>query len=233
MGPPSTRSPGLPNRVEKIERPGRSLSLRVLEASPQTVKLVKRIEDATINCKISTGPRESWNINTSVKSFDKMLSLFAQYSKLNLDLHLETSKIKSSTWIIENVGEILGEALKILAQERSKTTGIRKLGHSQGLYGEAFAEVRTLLMGKAGCWITRGPNAKFFGRVGEVSEEALKSFFVEFAQAINGTLHIDLIRGEDPYHLWFAAFIAFGEALANAFTEDEWYKQQGIAESIA
>ncbi|MEM1584460.1 MAG: hypothetical protein QXF28_05295 [Nitrososphaerota archaeon] len=229
----SSHSTNTSTEIEKVERPRRRSFFKVLEASPQAVKIVKGVEDATVNCRITMGSKESWNINTSVRSFDEMLRLLAQYSKLNIDLRLETNTVKSSTWIIGNIGKVLGEALRILTQEKSKTTGIRKLGYSQGLYGEAFAEVRILLTGKAGCWITRGPNVKFFGRVGEISEEALKSFFVEFAQAIGGTLHVDLIRGEDPYNLWYATFIAFGEALANAFTEDEWYKQQSIVEPTA
>ena len=103
---------------------------------------------------------------------------------------------------------------------------MKAFGYSQGLYEEAFTEIRILLTGKGGCWITRGANVKSFGRVGEISEEALKLFFTEFAQAIKGTLHIDLIRDETPYSLWYATFIAFGEALRQAFTEDEWNRNK-------
>lgn len=229
----SRSSTGVSSAAERVERTRRRPLTRVVEASSKAVKIVKIVEDATITCRVSMGSREDWKINTSVKSFDQMLYLLAQYSKSNLNIHLETKTIKSSTWIIENLGKILGEVFNILAKEKSKTTGIKKLGYGQGLYGEALSEVRIFLDGKVGCWITRGPNVKFFGRVGEISEEAIKSFFVEFAQEIKGTLHVDLVRGEDPHSLWYATFIAFGEALRRAFTEDEWYKSQAIAESVA
>lgn len=223
----------VPTEARKSGVVGKKYVSKVDEVGPQTVKMLRIVDDATMRCRVFMGPRENWEISTGIKSFDRMLELFAQYSKLNLDLHVESKTAKPNTWVVENVGRTLGEALNILAGERSKAVGIKGLGYSQGLYGEAFTEVRILLRGKIGCWMTRGPNVKFFGRIGEVSEEAMKSFFTEFAQAANGTLHVDLIRGEDPHSLWCAAFIAFGEALGKALTEDEWYKQRAVAEPIA
>lgn len=217
----------------KAKRVTGKSTIKVLETNTQAAAVVKTIEDLTIKCRISMGPREDWEINTGIRSFDKMLHIFAQYSKLNLSVIVEAKSLKPTTWIIENIGRALGEVLNIIVRERSKTVGMKALGYSQGLYEEAFVEIRILLAGKGGCWITRGPNVKFFGRVGEVSEEAVRSFFTEFAQAINGTLHIDLIRGEAPHTLWYAAFIAFGEALRQALTEDEWNKKQTTVEPIA
>lgn|GEM_PF-1205524 len=211
---------------------GKSI-IKVVEANTRAAAVVKIIEDLTIKCRISMGPREDWEINTGIRSFDRMLHMFTQYSKLNLSIIVEAKSLKPTTWFIGNIGRALGEVFDILARERSKTVGMKTLGYSQGLYEEAFVEIRILLAGKGGCWITRGANVKPFGRIGEVSEEAIKSFFTEFAQAIKGTLHIDLIRGEAPHTLWYATFIAFGEALRQAFTEDEWNKKQTTVEPIA
>jgi len=199
--------------------------IKVIEANTQVAEVVKTIEGLTIKCRISMGPREDWKINTGIRSFDKMLHMFAQYSRLNLNINVEAKSLKSTCWLIGNIGKTLGEVLNIMARERSKTVGMKAFGYSQGLYEEAFAEIRILLTGNGGCWITRGQSVKAFGRIGEVPEEALKLFFTEFAQAIKGTLHIDLIRGESPYTLWYAVLIAFGEALRQAFTEDEWNKK--------
>ena len=207
--------------------------MKVVEANTQAVEVVKTVEDLNIKCRISMGPRVDWKINTGIKSFDKMLNMFAQYSKLNLNIDVGNKSLKPTTWLVGNIGRTLGEVLAILARERNKTMGMKAFGYSQGLYEEAFTEIRILLTGKGGCWITRGVNVKFFGRIGEISEEAVKLFFTEFAQAIKGTLHIDLIRGEAPYSLWYATFIAFGDALRQAFTEDEWNKKQTIVEPIA
>ena len=207
--------------------------MKVVEANTRAVEVVRTIEDLTIKCRISVGSREDWKINTGIKSFDKILHIFAQYSKLNLNINVEAKSLKPTTWLIGNIGRTLGEVLNIMARERSKTVGMKAFGYSQGLCEEAFVEVRILLAGRGGCWITKGPNLKSFGRIGEVSEEAVKLFFTEFAQAIKGTLHIDLIRGESPYTLWYAAFMAFGEALRQAFTEDEWNKKQTTVEPIA
>ncbi len=227
----SSSSTGISDAVRRVQIARRKPVLKVIEANDESVRISKNVEDLVINLRITLGRKQDWNINTRITLLDKLLHVFAQYSKFNIYLQVEAEVMKPVNQIVENVGRALGEALSILARERSKTTGVKALGYSQGLYEEAFAEVRILISDKVGCWITRGANVKFFGRIGDLSEEAMKSLFVEFAQGINGTLHIDLLRGEDPYNLWHAVFIAFGEALRQAFTEDEWNKQKTIAQT--
>ncbi|MGO9645870.1 MAG: imidazoleglycerol-phosphate dehydratase, partial [Candidatus Bathyarchaeia archaeon] len=58
--------------------------------------------------------------------------------------------------------------------------------------------------------------------------EFLESFFQGFAQGMKLTIQLDLMRADDPHHLWEACFRAFGCALEESLRLDEW-KQGGIA----
>jgi imidazoleglycerol phosphate dehydratase HisB len=41
---------------------------------------------------------------------------------------------------------------------------------------------------------------------------------------MRATIHIELLRGNDPHHLWESVFRSFGESLRQALTKNEWRK---------
>ena len=52
----------------------------------------------------------------------------------------------------------------------------------------------------------------------------LVTFFEGFVQGAKCTLHIDLLKGYNPHHIWESIFRSFGEALKITFSECAWRK---------
>jgi len=106
--------------------------------------------------------------------------------------------------------------------ERVKEYGIRGFGFGRCILDEAYSEARISFEGRSGCWIMRSPEIIRFTYVEDLQEEFMNSFFEGFSQGMRITIHLDLLRGSDPHHLWESAFRAFGESLKQVFIKDEW-----------
>jgi imidazoleglycerol-phosphate dehydratase len=52
----------------------------------------------------------------------------------------------------------------------------------------------------------------------------LQAFLAGVAHGARATLHIDLLKGEDPHHYWESIFRALGEAIRICFSPCPWRK---------
>ena len=201
------------------------LGLFVKSATQEGTEVVRRTKETEVICKVKAGERGEWKIDTGVHFLDHMIETLAYYVEFNIDLKVKTSKSILIHTIVEDSGITLGRAfLEILKKRMGR--GVRGFGFAQCVLDEAFVQARVSYEGRAGCYITRG--TRRFTMVEDVKEEFMESFFQGFAQGMRLTVHLDLMRAEDPHHLWEAAFRAFGEALRQALQWDEWRKG-GIA----
>ena len=209
------------------------LGVKVVRSGVDKAEVLRRTRETEIRCRIDAEPRRSWRICTGINFLDHMLEILAFYSGFNLDVEVKASRKLLHT-IIEDVGITLGKAFHVLASERVKAYGIKGFGFSQGILDEAFSDARISFEGRVGCYIDRDQRIRSFELVEDVDEKFLESFFQGFSQGMRATIHVDLRRGDDPHHLWESAFRAFGGALREALSRDEWKKGSiaGIKETI-
>ncbi|MEN2975206.1 MAG: hypothetical protein ABDH32_06495 [Candidatus Caldarchaeales archaeon] len=215
-----------PKDFESSEK--EELGFKIIKVDKDLVELERRTKETLIKVKIDSGARRSWKIDTNLHFLNHMIEMLAYYSELNIDLQVEPLKYNLTHTLIEDSGITLGRALYFMATERAKEYGINGFGHSQGALDEAFSEVRLFFEGRAGCWITRSSDARWFGQVEDIQEEFMTSFFEGFAQGMRATIHLDLKRASDPHHLWESAFRAFGDAIRQALARNDW-RRGGIA----
>lgn len=182
------------------------LGVRVLSAGRDCVEWERRTTETYIKCKIESGLRREWRINTGI------------------NLEVESSRYKLLHTINEDSGITLGKAFYLLALERIKEYGIRGFGFGRCILDEAYSEARISFEGRVGCRIMRNLESEKFMFVEDIHEESIKEFFEGFTQGMRVTIHIELLRGKDTHHLWESVFRSLGESFRQALTKNEWRK---------
>jgi len=188
---------------------------------PITVK--RTTSESVITVSISRGERDKdykKKIDTSLQFFNHMLETIAWRGCVNVEAKAELEDFKLTHVICEDVGLALGEAFLEMFQ-REIEGGINGSGWSIACIDEALARVvmsfeeRSLLV--ADEKLVRGAEL-----VEDMQQADLGAFLEGFVQGAKATLHVDLIRGANPHHVWESVFRAFGEALRMAFSPCEW-----------
>jgi imidazoleglycerol-phosphate dehydratase len=179
------------------------LGVRVLSAGRDCVEWERRTTETYIKCKIESGLRREWRINTGI------------------NLEVESSRYKLLHTINEDSGITLGKAFYLLAL---KEYGIRGFGFGRCILDEAYSEARISFEGRVGCRIMRNLESEKFMFVEDIHEESIKEFFEGFTQGMRVTIHIELLRGKDTHHLWESVFRSLGESFRQALTKNEWRK---------
>ncbi|HXY83296.1 MAG TPA: hypothetical protein VEH56_06200 [Candidatus Saccharimonadales bacterium] len=209
-----------------MSRKENNLGIHIKKLGLNEVEVVRRTAETEIACKISSGKRRKWNLDTGLHFFNHMIEELAYFSRFNIDITVKSPHFLLTHTALEDTGITMGRAFYELATLRGKQTGIRGFGSGIGILDESFVFARISLEGRAGSFFSR--HARRFGIVEDVQEEFLESFFQGFAQGMRLTIQIDLMKAEDPHHLWESCFRAFGCALGESLQIDEW-KQGGIA----
>ena len=209
-----------------MNQKGDTFGIRVKKLDVNEVEVVRRTAETEITCRISSGKKQKWNLDTGPHFFNHMIEELAYFSKFNIDATVKSPHFLLTHTVLEDTGITLGRAFYELAMARGKRNGIRSFGSGTGILDEAYAYARISLEGRAGTYLSR--HTRRFGVVEDVQEEFLESFFQGFAQGMKLTIQLDLMRADDPHHLWEACFRAFGCALEEALRLDEW-KHGGIA----
>lgn len=201
-------------------------NLKILRREVSLISLLFERESYTIECEVERGPKKPVHIDTKISFLDKLLSTFAHYARLNLIFKIEfKQKNRSMKNIFEDVGWVLGKAISMLGENIKKMNGIKGYGAGHGIIEESFTSVGIVINNKPKLIFYRDPRVKIFGKIGDISEENLKSFCNEFVKGLGATLHIDMMKGEDGYNSWSSVFMALGDAINQTLVKDEWQKE--------
>lgn len=198
------------------------LGFKLLRADKDVVELERVTTETIVKCRVESGPRRECRIDTGLNFVNHMVEMLAYYSELNIDLEVEARRYKLVHTLVEDAGITLGRAFHMLSMERVKEYGIKGFGFSKCVLDESCSEAQISFEGRVGCWIHENSGIRRFTSVEDIQEEFIKSFFEGFSQGMRATIHVELVRGSDPHHLWEAAFRAFGESLRQALSRDEW-----------
>jgi imidazoleglycerol-phosphate dehydratase len=153
-------------------------------------------------------------VATGLPFFDHMLDAFARHGHFGLVLAAEGDLGVDAHHTIEDVGLVLGRALKeALAEKR----GVHRFGAACVPMDEALARAVVDLSGRP-CLAYRvtPPNSVCGGFDARLFHE----FFQAVANAGGVTLHLDLLAGAEVHHAFEAIFKAFGRALDQATAVD-------------
>lgn len=201
------------------------------EIKPVTIQ--RKSRESTITTTIAGGPLDpdlKSNLNTSIHFLNHMIEQWAWRSCLNLGVQVEMREFVLHHVIAEDAGQCFGQALLSVAEQLMQSQGINASGSAEGFIDEGIARARIAFEYRSGFYFDRG-DVHLHERVEDMLAMDLWNFLGGVAQGARCTIHIDLLRAEDPHHLWESVFRAFGEATRVALSPCLWRKGQtpGVA----
>lgn len=168
--------------------------------------------DITLSLVID-GHGES-EIDTGIGFFDHMLTSFAKHGLFDLQLQVQGDLIVDCHHTIEDVGIVLGEAIKTAIGDKK---AIRRYGDIILPMDEALVLCAIDLSGR--------PYLVFDGTfhadsVGYFDTQMVKEFFYAVSYSAGMNLHIRQMSGENDHHIIEGMFKAFAKALDEATQKD-------------
>ena len=160
------------------------------------------------------------NVSTGIGFFDHMLTAFAFYGGLGLELTVKGDLEVDGHHTVEDVGICLGQAF---AQALGDKRGITRYGQFLLPMDETLVLIACDLSGRDYLgWSVDLPAAK----VGDFDTELGKEFFLAFVRACPMSLHIRKMAGENTHHILEAVFKGAGRALKMAVALDEKHRDE-------
>ncbi len=177
-------------------------------------EIKRKTKETDIKAKLNLYGNGKSQIETKIGFFDHMLESFSKHSLVDLELVCEGDIHVDSHHSVEDVGIVIGEALK---KEIFPIENIERFGEATVVMDEASVNTALDLSNRPFLLF----DVELDGKVGEFDTELVEEFFR--AICFNGgiTAHIVLKRGKNRHHIIEAAFKSFAVALRRATAKNE------------
>ena len=181
----------------------------------QRITVVERkTKETDIKCELNLDGSGIAEIATGIGFFAHMLTSFARHGFFDLRLVAEGDLYVDSHHTIEDVGIVLGQAIKKALGEKN---GIKRYGSFTLPMDE------TLIL----CALDLSSRPYFcfdveftVDKVGYFDTEMVKEFFYAISYSAGMNLHIRQLAGSNNHHIIEACFKAFAKALDEAVSFD-------------
>ena len=174
---------------------------------PRIATVTRNTKETEISVTLNLDGSGKCSINTGIGFFDHMLNGFARHGLFDLDLVCKGDLEVDSHHTIEDVGIVLGEAIKQAVGEKK---AIKRYGSMILPMDESLVLCAVDLSGRPylcfDCEYT-------VPKIGEMDTEMFHEFFYAISYAAGMNLHIKKISGENNHHIAEASFKAFAKAL--------------------
>jgi imidazoleglycerol-phosphate dehydratase len=154
-------------------------------------------------------------IGTGVGFFDHMLEAFARHGLFDLTVRARGDLQVDGHHTVEDVGIALGQAV---AQALGDRAGIRRYAEAYCPLDEALVRAVVDVSGRP--YIAYQVDIPKWQMLGDYDVFLTPEFFRALVLNADLTVHLDLIRGENPHHIVEATFKAFARALDGATALD-------------
>jgi len=152
---------------------------------------------------------------TGVGFFDHLLDAVARHAGLDLDVGVNGDLETGPHHTVEDTGIALGHAQ---AQARGDPAGIRRYADALVPLDEALVRAVVDVSGRP--YLSYAIDIPKWQMLGDYDVFLTPEFFRAVVLNAGLTVHMDLIRGDNPHHIVEAAFKAFARALDGATTID-------------
>lgn len=153
------------------------------------------------------------DIDTSVKFFDHMMTLFAAHGRFDLTLKAEGDGVDTHH-VIEDIGILLGQAFNEALGDKA---GITRYAAQFLPMDESLCRICIDISGRPYLHWDVSLTREF---IGDFETEMLHEFFTAFAMNSRMTVHVSSLYGENNHHIVEGIFKGFGRALKKAVAID-------------
>ena len=176
----------------------------------RSATITRKTKETDISLRLVIDGTGKTNINTGIGFFDHMLNSFAKHGLFDLDLSVKGDLIVDCHHTIEDVGIVLGEAIK------------GAIGNKQSIkrYGDIILPMDESLI-LCAVDLSGRPYLVFEGsfsceRVGYFDTQMVQEFFYAVSYSAGMNLHIKMLSSGNNHHMIEAIFKAFAKALDQA-----------------
>jgi imidazoleglycerol-phosphate dehydratase len=150
-------------------------------------------------------------IRTGIGFFDHMLEALARHGLLDLEIDCAGDLQVDGHHTVEDVGIVLGQAIARALGDRA---GIRRYADALVPLDEALVRAVVDVSGRP--YLAYHVDIAKWQMLGDYDVLLTPEFFRAVVLNAGLTVHLDLIRGDNPHHIVEATFKAFARALEQA-----------------
>ena len=182
---------------------------------PRVAELARKTKETDLHVRVNLDGAGEASVKTGIGFFDHMLEAFARHGLIDLTLEARGDLHVDGHHTVEDTGIVLGQAI---AQALGDRSGIRRYADAMVPLDEAL--VRCVLDVSGRPYLSYQIDIPKWQMLGDYDVFLTPEFFRALVLNAGITVHLDLIRGDNPHHIVEAAFKAFARALDAATTID-------------
>ena len=181
----------------------------------RSAELSRKTKETRIRVRVDLDGAGQAQAKTGIGFFDHMLEALARHALLDLDVECTGDLQVDGHHTVEDVGILLGQAI---AQALGDRAGIRRYADATVPLDEALVRVVMDVSGRP--YLAYQVDIPKWQMLGDYDVFLTPEFFRAIVHNAGLTVHIDLLRGENPHHIVEATFKAFARALDQATAHD-------------
>jgi imidazoleglycerol-phosphate dehydratase len=178
-------------------------------------EITRTTQETDLRVRVDLDGRGQARVKTGIGFFDHMLEALARHSLIDLTVEARGDLHVDGHHTVEDTGIVLGQAIGRALGDRA---GIRRYADASVPLDEALVRCVVDVSGRP--HLAYDVNIPKWQMLGGYDVFLTPEFFRAVALNAGLTLHLDLLRGENPHHIVEATFKAFARALDGAITID-------------
>ena len=178
-------------------------------------EIARNTKETSIRVRVDLDGTGQSTVKTGIGFFDHMLEAFARHALLNLDVECQGDLHVDGHHTVEDVGIALGQAIARALGDRA---GIRRYADASVPLDEALVRCVVDVSGRP--YLSYHVEIARWQMLGDYDVFLTPEFFRALVMNAGLTVHLDLLRGDNPHHIVEAAFKATARALEQAVRKD-------------
>ncbi len=179
---------------------------------PRKAKVERKTKETNIKIALNIDGKGNSRINTPIPFVDHMLSLMSKHGHIDLNIEAKGDIKIDYHHLMEDIGIVLGDVIK---KALGKKLMIRRYGESLTPMDESLVQVAVDLSGRPFLvYKIKLPKGNILIRKLEL--HLFEDFFRALSNHAGINLHVILLYGRDPHHIFEAIFKGLGRALRTA-----------------
>jgi imidazoleglycerol-phosphate dehydratase len=182
---------------------------------PRTADVHRKTKETDLRVTLALDGRGEARVRTGIGFFDHMLEALARHALLDLTVEASGDLHVDGHHTVEDTGIALGQAIAKALGDRA---GIRRYADALVPLDEAL--VRAVIDVSGRPYLVYNVDIPKWQMLGDYDVFLTPEFFRALIQNAGLTVHLDLVRGDNPHHIVEATFKAFARALDDATALD-------------
>jgi imidazoleglycerol-phosphate dehydratase len=182
---------------------------------PRTADVHRKTKETDLRVTVALDGRGAARVRTGIGFFDHMLEALARHALLDLTVEASGDLHVDGHHTVEDTGIALGQAIAKALGDRA---GIRRYADALVPLDEAL--VRAVIDVSGRPYLAYNVDIPKWQMLGDYDVFLTPEFFRALIQNAGLTVHLDLVRGDNPHHIVEATFKAFARALDDATALD-------------